>query len=182
MEKNDAEGSQEVKKILSKIKKAFKSNDSMELRRISNQSIEKAMMTREPRLVEISLISYGLSKILRKPHYQKVPGWKRFKKEIEEELSKTEKEKGRRLDEVIEIIHRFNEEAGNYVEGVIDHARVKQASRLYALGLSLNSASELTETSEEQLLQYIGSTRISEKHRTTKSASERYEKMKELIE
>ncbi len=169
-----------IRKALEKIRKSFEKEDSLSLRKISNASIEKTMLTREPKLVEVSLISYGLSKILSKPHYKEVEGWKKFKKQIEEELEEKGKEKGKRLHEVISIIHDFNEEAGNYIEGIIHHARVKQASRLYALGLSLNSASELTGAGEEELMQYIGATKISEGYTTTMPLRKRYEKTKEI--
>lgn len=172
----------EVVSLVKKMKAALGGNDTLELRKVSNSAIERVMLTRQPKLVEISLISYGLSKILGKPHYLENPDWNKFKREIEKELEKTEEKRGKKLEKTIKIIYDFSEDAGNYIEGVIDHGRIKQASRLYALGLSLDSAAEMTKVREDRLLEYIGATKISEKtHTISKPIKKRYSKTKEIL-
>ncbi|MFW5902368.1 MAG: hypothetical protein ACOCTT_00595 [archaeon] len=171
------------RKTLEKIKEAFEEDEPRKLREISNQATEKAMIIKEEELIEISLISYGLSKIIRKPHYRKEPEWSEFKEEIIGELERNMEKKGRIVEEVTKTIMKFNEEAGNYIEGVIDHGRKKQASRLYALGLSLKKSVELTGTTQEELLPYIGATKITEKrHTQTISTEERYQNARKIME
>ncbi len=169
-------------KKLKSIEKAFKKDNPRKLRKISNQITEKAMITREKELIEMSIIAYALSKILRKPHYREEPGWNEFKEKIQKELEENTKKKREMLENIKKIIKEFNEEAGNYIEGVIDHGRKKQASRLYSLGLSLKSSVEITGTSQEKLLPYLGATRIPEKeHTLTIPIEKRYQKSKNII-
>lgn len=169
------------RKVLDKVKKLFQRDQPVKLRELSNELTGQVMLTRDRRLMEISLISYALSKILQKPHYRKTEGWKKFKKEIRKELGKSVKKKGMRLKNTVEIIEDFNKEAGNYVRTVLEHARTKQASRLYAMGLSLDSAAELTGANEEELMSYIGSTNISEEVHTTIPVKDRYKKAKKMV-
>lgn len=176
---NNNNPEKEVKKTIKKINKAFKKEKSTELRKISNSIIEKTLQTKNPQLIELSIISYSLSKILRKPHYRKTQKWKEFKQKINKKLKKAKKQE--KLPEITKTIHEFNEEAGNYIETQIHHARVKQASRLYALGMSLSRAAETTGAEKEQLLQYVGSTKISEKYRTTIPVKKRYEITRKII-
>lgn len=178
----DGEEIERERETLNRVKELFKREETLELRIISNEMTEKAMMSQEPRLIEIALISYGLSKILQKPHYKKAEGWEKFKEEINQELSRSIEEKGKKLNRVLETIEKFNEEAGNYMKSVIHHARIKQASRLYALGTSLKTSAELTGAGEEELLSYIGETKISERTRPTVPVKERYERAKKVLE
>lgn len=169
-------------RTLNEIKEAFEKDQPRKLREISNRATEKAMITKEEGLIDISLISYGLSKIIRKPHYREDPEWKEFKEKISKELEKNIEEEREIIDKIIKIIKKFNEDAGNYMEGVIDHGRKKQASRLYAMGLSLKKAVGITGTIEEELLPYIGATKITEKkHTETMSTEERYQRVKKII-
>lgn len=77
-------------RTLNEIKEAFEKDQPRKLREISNRATEKAMITKEEGLIDISLISYGLSKIIRKPHYREDPEWKEFKEKISKELEKSQ--------------------------------------------------------------------------------------------
>ena len=86
------------------------------------------------------------------------------------------------LDIAIKDIQDFDKEAGNYIQDVIYKARVKQASRAYALGLSLGKAAELTGVEKSFLLSYIGVTKIHDMPFTqSKPAIERYKYLKEVL-
>ncbi len=178
-EKNNPNG---IPQLLQRTRKAFEQDNLLELRKISNTAIEEVMITQQPKLVEVSLISYALSKLLSKPHYQENPKWEEFKEKILSKLKTEEETRGKKLEEIIETIYELSQDAGNYIENVVEHGRIKQASRLYALGISLDTAAKVTRVKEERLLGYIGATLISEKtHTISKTIEDRYRDTKKIL-
>lgn len=162
-----------MEEFVKKLAKSFEDEDSAALRDISNKAIEEAVMNEEPLLVNISLIAYSLSKLVTKPHLLKSPKWIVFKKDILDHLQQVPTEK--LLEQAIKDVIKFDAETGNYVEDLIYKARVKQASRAYALGLSLGKAASLTNVPKEELSRYVGKTLIHERPFVqSKTVRERY--------
>ena len=128
--------------LVKKMKDALAKNQANQLKRISNEAIEKAVLTEDKELVDISLVSYALYKLLTKSHYQDSPEWVRLKEEVLECLEECPPgELGRVLEEkIIQKIVKLDEAHGHYTHDLIDKARVKQASRVYAMGVSLETA------------------------------------------
>lgn len=178
----------EIDTYFERIISYLKSEDSFSLRDLSNKLIEKAVLLEDSRLVDMSLICYALSKLMKKPHVSKLKRWGELKQKLLKDLSEvkkepeTIKETDKILKIVVEDIVEFDKEAGNYLETVIDHARVKQASRAYALGLSLSKAASLTGVNKARLSRYVGTTKIHDRHYVkTKSAEERYKTVKKIF-
>jgi len=169
--------------MIEKVINAFKAMDAAELRDLSNKLIEEAVIKESKSFVDLSLISYALSKLVGKPHYVKLRKWSVFQKQLIKHLeSVDEKNLGHVLDTVIKDITDFDKEAGRYAQDVIYKARVKQASRAYAMGLSLGKAAELTSVDKSFLLSYIGYTKIHDLPFTqSKPAIDRYKYLKELL-
>lgn len=173
------------KELVKAMKKAFLSGDARKLKKISNEAIEKAVITQDKEFVSISLVSYALYKMLTKPHYHYAPGWGKFVDEVVRHLEKCIKDPraiqdtlGRKL---IEDISKMDELHGRFMDDLVEKARVKQASRAYAMGLSLNSAVELTGADKFKLHAYIGRTKIHEEI-PARSVKERYERAKKVLE
>ena len=171
----------EVEEFAEKLRKQFKAHDTMALKELSNQAIERAILTENKALVNVSLVSYSLSKLLSKPHLLKEEQWKDFEGHILEELSrKVPPEKV--LEGMIRDITDFDRSTGNYLTDLIGKARVKQASRAYALGLSLGRAAELTGADKTNLLDYVGMTRIHERPFTkSRTVEQRFKNIKKLF-
>ena len=177
-------------KTLEKLRNAFRRKNSSALKKISNRAIEQAAMTEDADLVNISLISYALYKLVSKPHILKTEQWKKFVEDVDEDLGEAMqlKEEGKPIkgileNDIIRDISEIDSALGNYARDIIGKARVKQASRIYAMGLSLDKAISLTDADRFQLLQYIGSTVIHDRPYTkTKSVIDRYKKTKEILE
>jgi len=177
-------------KTLEKLRNAFKRKNISALKKISNRAIEQAALTEDPDLVNISLISYALYKLVSKPHILKTEQWKRFVADIDEDFEEAIQLKGQGKSikgilekDIIADISEIDSALGNYARDIIEKARVKQASRIYAMGLSLDKAIYLTRADRFQLLQYIGSTVIHDRPYTkTKSVIDRYKKTKEILE
>lgn len=177
-------------KTLEKLRNAFKRKNIPALKKISNRAIEQAAMTEDPDLVNISLISYALYKLVSKPHILRSDQWAKFVRDVDSDLEEAMKLraegkpiKGIMEKDIIRDISAIDSSLGNYAHDIMEKARVKQASRIYAMGLSLDKAISLTGADRFQLLQYIGSTVIHDRPYTkSKNVVDRYKKTKEILE
>ena len=155
-----------VDKWLRKLSTYLEQNNSLMLKDLSNHLIEQAVTTKDKRVVSLSLIAYGLSKLASKPHLVETKRWGQFKahilKHLQEEIKKLETKEhlAELLESIIKDVTDFDKDAGHYMFDIIQKARIKQASRVYAIGASLSKAAEVTDANERELLQYIGTTKI----------------------
>jgi hypothetical protein len=167
----------------------LENENAFELRKLSNNLIEAAMTSEDYRIVDMSLIAYAFSKIMEKPHFLENKNWPEFKKSMlyhlrtEEQKEQTIEDVPHLLSDVLKHLDEYYNEAGNYATNVIEQARVKQASRLYALGVSLSKAADITHVGKNELLSYIGMTRIHDRPFTqTKRLIDRYKKARGVLE
>lgn len=177
-----------VDRLLAELARLLRENSSLGLKELSNRAIEQVMTTEDPRLVNISLVSYGLYKVLGKPHLAENKKWIAIRgkmlRDIEDAIRKerTLEELGELLKDIVSDVSKFDALEGRFVEDVIDKARLKQASRLYALGMSLSKAASLTGTNTTDLFGYVGSTKIHESTDTkTLGIKERYAALKRAL-
>jgi len=82
------------------------------------------------------------------------------------------------LDHISDKVFRVDASMGHYTANLYEKAKIKQASRAYAFGLSLMQAVNLTGANEKELLFYIGGTKIHDKEKSIKGINER----KKLLE
>ncbi len=164
-----------------KIRKAFLKNDSFKLRQLSNDLIEEAALKSDKILAQLSLISYSLQKLLSKPHIIETEKWNKIKTRIDFSLGnatgslrkKNFNEFKKELNNISKRVFEVDSSMGNFVANLYEKARVKQASRAYALGLSLRQSSSLTDANEKDLLEYVGITKIHDREKTIKGINER---------
>ena len=83
-------------------------------------------------------------------------------------------------EKLVKDISELSSSHGRFLGDLIGKARVKQASRAYALGLSLSSAIELTGANRFELYAYIGRTKIHD-DMPSKSVAQRYETTKKVL-
>jgi len=169
-----------AKQYLEKMVGYVESENAVDLRVVSNDMIDEAAVTQDKTFVTLSLIAYALSKIMSKPHLLKSDRWDGFKKHVIEHLS--DGPKPVLLDEVVQDVREFDEEEGNYVTDIIDKARMKQASRVYALGLSLSQACELTGADMSLVSSYVGTTKIHERpYSRSGTVAQRYKNARKVL-
>ncbi|MCD6523188.1 MAG: hypothetical protein J7K68_05590 [Candidatus Diapherotrites archaeon] len=176
--------------LIEKLRDAFKRRDITRLKEISNIAIEQAAMNEDKELVDLSLIAYALYKLLSKQHFKKKKEWKHFLADVETDLDEAVKmsREGMSLhgileEDIIRDISEIDESYGNYVKDILHKARIKQASRVYALGMSLQKAIELTGADRLEVYNYIGTTRIHDRPFTsTKDVIKRFRYLKKIFE
>ncbi|MBU2100572.1 hypothetical protein KKG83_04895 [Candidatus Micrarchaeota archaeon] len=164
-----------------KIRKAFERNDLVKLRQLSNGLIEEAALKSDKVLAQLSLISYSLQKLLSKPHIIETQKWAEIRKTIIFSLNQASmhlKKKNfgefkKELNGISEKVFEVDSSMGNYIANIYEKAKIKQASRAYALGLSLMQSVSLTGADEKELLNYIGATKIHDREKSIKGINER---------
>lgn len=169
------------RKLLFEIKDSLYREDYSSLRELSNKSLEQAAFEKDKYLVEISLISYSLQKILSKEHFKEDVRWRRFSKNIFKFLNKAIKGiDSKNVNQFEQGLHRIEKEItaadqklGNYLKNVYEKAKVKQASRAYAFGLSISLAAELTGANLTDLQDYVGATKIADEEKVFMPLKER---------
>lgn len=165
---------------------AFDSNNQVKLRQLSNDLIEEAALKSDSVLAQLSLIAYSLHKMLSKPHIIAAGKWIKIKSTIIFSLNKASEhlknknfsEFKKELDNISKKVFQVDSSMGNYTANLYEKAKIKQASRAYAFGLSLMQAVNLTGADEKELLFYIGGTKIHDKEKSIKGIKER----KKLLE
>lgn len=174
---------------LNALRSAFERGRAIDLKRISNDSINDAVLSNDPLLAELSIISYALSKLLSKRHIVMHPKWGSARGSILSALEKAVSALGRgeagkfsgALQRAAEGVALVDRNMGNYMQGALDKARVKIASSAYAAGMSLGQAAELTRADKKELQSYVGFTRIHDEVPAGGGITERLRRLEELM-
>ncbi|MCX6767709.1 MAG: hypothetical protein NTY90_03200 [Candidatus Micrarchaeota archaeon] len=162
-----------VKKV-SELRDAKDSANIAKIKDLGSDFAEEAFMRQDPLFVDFSIIAYSLAKFLEKPYIVGTPKWIDFREDLGDELDEAVAalKKGDRQEcaaAVARIHHRIldlSATMGRFVSSVIDKARIKAATQMYAHGASLGAAAKLSGANKKELSKYIGMTRIPEKYAT----------------
>jgi len=178
----------EIKK-LEAVVRAFSSKKGFELRRISNEYAEESALSRDKDLAEISIVAYALHKLLSKYHIVSNPKWERARDAIINTLNlavsalrtgniASFRKKIARVGEEVTQLDRI---IGRYMQRTLEKARMRQASRVYAAGVSMMSAAELMGTDAKQLQSYVGNTRIHDEFVVKKGIRKRLTDLENIL-
>ncbi len=163
-----------VLKKVAELKEAKEKANIAKLKDLGSDFAEQAFVRQDPRLVEFSIIAYSLAKFLEKPYIVSTPKWTDFRQEIDEGLDEVmgavkKQQEQEYLAAVEKILHKIldlSATLGRFVTSVVDKARIKAATQMYAHGASLGAAAKLAGANKKELAKYIGTTRIPEKYAT----------------
>lgn len=175
---------------MEEIQHAFKNKNAGDLRRIANQTIWKTSIHNDSVEAEIAVIAYALHKLLTKEHIQNNAKWKTIQGIINEKLAESVqslKHKNiaqfrHQLEQLSKRIQTADKNFGNFVQNLIEKSRVKQASSLYAFGLSLGQATALTNADKKTLFNYIGYTKMHDEQPSHKTISDRIQYLEAIME
>ncbi len=171
-----------VLRILQETRDSFKSRDSANLKKLSDQTINTASRTQDADNISVAVIIYSLGKILERERYQTYPGWKEFDKTIIssfdlaiKNLKKGDEEGARKdLEEIRRVIGKLSGKLRKNIKEVFRRAQISKASRLYEHGVSMERTAKLLGITMWELADYAGETGISDaKEGRTISAKER---------
>ena len=176
-------------KKLSAVLSAFRAMKSRDLKILATHTAEEAALKDSKKLAKIAITAYALYKILSKSHFIRDKRWKGTAKIIENEIENAIKAASigndagtmGALEKAEERINYIDGELSNFAGNIYGKAKMKQASTVYATGLSLSKAAELTGADKKELQMYIGSTRIHDEHPNMEGISKRLKVLKEML-
>lgn len=159
----------------------FEKKNYESLHLVENKVLEQAITEFSKDFSEICVLIYGLRKLISKKHIVNSDSWSNYEKEIIYNLTASlenyRKEDPSKFNnyikKVILIIKKADQELGRYVSVVIDNGRVKLASTAYAYGLSASQAASLLSITKEQLMSYVGITKMPDEDKPFKSIFQR---------
>ena len=171
------------------ISSALSDNDVRAMRKINDRCIEETAIRFQQPTYQYALISYVLSKILTKPRYIKAQDGKSKISQIAALLCNCEVQAKsadyRALlatqEKVLATIEKMDEDDRRFVKGILQKGKLKIASVLYAQGISLGNAAEMTGTDKRELLLYAGQTMMFDRVKETKTISQRMRELREIF-
>lgn len=174
---------------ITRMKKYFKVRNIPKLRSLSNDFNRDLLVFQDPLFLDLSLSVLVLSNVLEKPRFWKYNDWLKIVFEVEEQMnlciehvkSKDVRKLRKCLKGIIELGCSVDEKDKRFVENIITHGRIKIGSTLYAQGLSIGKASEISGVSKEKIFQYSGKTLINDRFGKTISIKERLNNVRTIF-
>ncbi|MCX6769715.1 MAG: hypothetical protein NT051_03475, partial [Candidatus Micrarchaeota archaeon] len=82
---------------------------------------------------------------------------------------------------LLNTIEKMDDEDRRFVKGILQKGRLKIASSLYAQGLSLGNAADVTGTDKRELLLYAGQTMMFDRVKETLTIQQRMKDLREIF-
>jgi hypothetical protein len=158
--------------ILEKAKVAIESNDSIQLKKLSNRTIHTASTAQDTDSILLAVIMYTLSKIIERPEFES----KEIKHfcsvcsvNFDKAISSLKKQRMKQFSKSLEGIQRsiskLSPDNKNYVKEVLHKARINKAVKIHEHGISLAKTAELLGVSLWELSSYASSKRRDEREK-----------------
>jgi len=160
------------------LKKLFSTRNSDGLKQFAAETSQRALEYSDAKSAQFAIVAYALAKLLEKPYIVQSKRWKKFSLILLERLSTGARCRedafacGDTLSAIMQEMDDLSSDLGRFVVSVVEKAKIKTATQIYAHGASIGRAIELTGADRKELLGYIGATRLPE-HYESKSVSQR---------
>jgi len=159
-----------VLRIFEEAKIAIDKNDAIELKELSNQTINTASRTQDPDNIATAVVIYSIGKVLEREQYRKMKGWALFYKTIKNAIEKSivalkkNDEKGFKfnLGLIRNAINRLSGNLKKYIQDVFHKASINKASKIYEHGISMEKTAKLLGITMFELSSYAGQTDVSD--------------------
>ena len=150
--------------VLTKAKRALDSEDSLELKNLSDQTIHSASVYQHTDYIIIAVIMYALSKLIERKGNLPIANWKEFLKKIkyliELTISSIEEKKQKQflknLQKIKQTIETSSGDMKNLIQEVLRKASINKASKIYEHGISTEKTAKLLGITQWELSEYIG--------------------------
>lgn len=170
------------------ILKAFKQRKQKELRKENDRLLKQAALDFTKPIYRLAVLSYVLGKIVSKPRFFRkslLPRMRKIESRIREAANKANRASEEELLELLEAVEQaiehLEEQDSRYLINLVSKGRLKVAATLYAQGVSLGLASEMTGMDKQDILDYTGKTKMSDRIKEEKSIHERLKIARRLI-
>lgn len=179
----------DLKEYGNEIYTAFKKLDGKKLRKLDYMLLSDASLLYSKRLYYFAVIAYVLSKILNKPRFleskfsDRITAIDKVLKEcLCSTLQSNDEEFERHFEKFVNAIKNLEAGDQRFIIDLISKGKLKVAATLYAQGISLGTASEITGIEKHEILSYAGHTMMFDRVREEKDVRERLKTLKRLAE
>ncbi len=178
----------DIANVLEHVINGLKTNNSAEIKEWSNHIVHNSSIFRDKHSIRTSILVYALSKIFEAHGAEET--WKLFWKNISRVLEKALnycntlqiKEFEWKLKELTALVGNADKKFGEYIQYVLDKARIKKAWKIYEHGLSLGTVAQLLGVNKWEAMNYFGQTKTSDyPDFITENVRKRYETVKEVF-
>jgi len=154
--------------VLKKVKIAFKNEDYVEIKNLSDNVIHGCSISQDPDCISVAVVIYSLSKLIERESYKTEKQWPKFFKEylknIDDAIAALEKDDIETFrDEIMqirELIQNLSGNLGKSIDYVFRRAQINKASRIYEHGISMEKTAKILGISIWELAEYAGKTGI----------------------
>ena len=168
---------------------ALRNHDVRAMRKINNRCVEETALRFQQPTYNYALITYVLAKILSKPRYFKQGRGKELMSAVDKLLRSCEGfAKVAEYDslvaaqgKILASMEKMDDEDRRFVKGILQKAKLKTASTLYAQGISLGNASEIAGADKREILLYAGQTMMFDRLTEKKSMEQRMKELREIF-
>lgn len=172
-----------LQKDLNKLIDGLAKHDDQAMRDLSSKMVRETSRIHDQDLISLTIISYSLSKIIQKRYYREGRRWPSFLGRVMDNLARASerlqsgdiKAMRESFRTVFNAMVELDAEVGHHVNWVIEKAKIKKASTLYAIGFSIGMSAKLTGASMWEVMDYAGKTKIVDEEKVTRSISSRLE-------
>jgi len=169
-----------LKQLTFSVLGAFKSRKQRNLRKLNDRILREATINFTKPLFRLAVLSYILAKIVQKPRFLK-PEYAEQLKNIENALKTAAESVGRVPDsEVLKnfkkvetTITSLEKKDRRYLIGLVGKGELKTAATMYAQGISLGVAAEMTGMEKQEIMDYAGDTMMFERLKEELNIKER---------
>ncbi len=166
---------------------AFKKRKQRSLRKLNDRILREAVVQFTKPLYRLAVLSYVLSKITQKPRFMR-PEYENALASIERTLKKAAESMGHKDAEVIrnfkaveKAIFDLEKRDRRYLIGLVQKGELKTAATMYAQGISLGVAAEMTGMEKQEIMDYAGDTMMFERVKEEKTIQERVKMARRFI-
>ncbi len=166
---------------------AFSKKNQRKLRKLNDAILKESVMNFTIPLYELAVLSYVLSKIVSKPRYiskenePRMDEITRNLQDIVKNIDLPEKKILIKFKKIDETIFSMEKRDARFLRDLTSKGRLKAAATLYAQGLSLGTASEMTGMNKQDILDYAGRTLMFDRIKEEKTIHERMKLARTLI-
>ncbi|HLC68686.1 MAG TPA: hypothetical protein VJH24_02505 [Candidatus Bilamarchaeaceae archaeon] len=176
------------KEDIIRILKAFKNRRQKDLRKENDRLVKQAVLAFSVVDYEAALLSYVLAKIVSKPRFFRAEHITAIK-EIEHQLVKLvrlpesagEEDLKHYFVNIKKAIEQLEKKDPRFLTGLLNKGRLKIAATMYAQGISLGRASEMTDVNKQDILDYSGKTMMFDRLKEEKTIHERLKNARRLV-
>ena len=150
--------------VLEESLEALKSNNSLKLEHLSNQTIHSTTIYQHTDLITLAVLVYSLNKLVTRKNLYTEKEWNKFLEKISIEIHrainalkhKNPKEFANIIERIKNLLMKISPDIRPAVEGILKNACVKKACKIYEHGVSLEQTAKLFGITLWDLLEYTG--------------------------